>query len=181
MSVPDGVSPAPFSWVRAAAAGLSFRPIVTADLPFLLQVYASTRAEELAALPWTDAQKTAFLTQQFQAQHADYQRNYTSAAWLVIVRTSNGAGRLYIDRNAREHSVIDIALLPEHRSQGLGGALMRDLMDEADRAGKPLTIYVEKFNPAMRLYRRLGFRTIEDKGVYDLMRWSADAQVNTAS
>jgi hypothetical protein len=37
-----------------------------------------------------------------------------------------------------------------------------------------VTIHVEKNNPAMRLYRRLGFTAVEDKGVYDLMRWVAD-------
>jgi ribosomal protein S18 acetylase RimI-like enzyme len=173
MSTPDGVSPAAFGWARAAAAGLSFRPITAVDLPFLFAVYASTRAEELAPVPWTDTQKTAFLTQQFNAQHTDYQHNYVRAEWLVVMRAGTSVGRLYIDRNAREHSVIDIALLPEHRGHGIGGAIMRDLMDEAQAAGKPLTIYVEKYNPALRLYRRLGFQTVEDKGVYDLMRWSA--------
>jgi ribosomal protein S18 acetylase RimI-like enzyme len=89
------------------------------------------------------------------------------------MHAGSSIGRLYIDRNPREHTVIDIALLPEHRGHGLGAAIMRDLMDEAQTAGKPLTIYVEKFNPALRLYQRLGFQTVEDKGIYDLMRWSA--------
>jgi ribosomal protein S18 acetylase RimI-like enzyme len=175
MSGPDGVSPAPSGWVRAATAGLSFRPVATADLPFLYQVYASTRAEELAAVPWSDEQKAAFLTMQFRAQHADYERNYSSADRHVILHGDEPVGRLYVDRGEREHSVIDIALLPEHRGRGLGAAIMRDLQDEARSGGKLLTIYVEKFNPAMRLYRRLGFRTIEDKGVYDLMRWTAES------
>jgi ribosomal protein S18 acetylase RimI-like enzyme len=181
MSGPDGISPEPFGWMRAAAAGVSFRPVGTADLPFLYQVYASTRTEELAAVPWSDEQKAAFLTMQFRAQHADYERNYSGADRHVILHGDEPIGRLYVDRGEREHSVIDIALLPEHRGQGFGGALMRDLMDEAGRAGKPLSIYVEKFNPAMRLYRRLGFQTVEDKGVYDLMHWSAENQVKTAS
>jgi ribosomal protein S18 acetylase RimI-like enzyme len=181
MSGPDGVSPARFGWVRVGAAGLLFRPITTMDLPFLYQVYAWTRTEELAAVPWSDEQKVAFLTMQFRAQHADYERNYSSADRLVILHGGVPIGRLYVERGEREHSVIDIAFLPEHRGQGFGGALMRDLMDEAGRAGKPLSIYVEKFNPAMRLYRRLGFETIEDKGVYNLMRWNTRTQVNTAS
>jgi len=58
---------------------------------------------------------------------------------------------------------------------GFGGALMRDLLDEAAGAGKAVAIHVEKFNPALRLYRRLGFTTEEDKGVYDLMRWRSAA------
>lgn len=172
MSMP-AASPAPFGWHRAAAAGLCFRPIADADRPFLYRLYASTRTEELAPVPWPDAQKAAFLTMQFQAQHADYQRNYPAADRLVVTRADEPAGRLYVERGAREHSIIDIAFLPEHRGQGLGTALMRDLMDDAARAGKALSIYVEKFNPALRLYHRLGFQTIEDKGVYDLMRWTA--------
>jgi ribosomal protein S18 acetylase RimI-like enzyme len=109
---------------------------------------------------------------QARAQHTDYQRNYGDADWLVIERAGNAVGRLYLDRREREHHIIDIAFLPEARGQGLGGALLCDLLDEAAMAGKPMTIHVEKFNPAMRLYRRLGFITAEDQGVYDLMRWT---------
>jgi ribosomal protein S18 acetylase RimI-like enzyme len=174
------VAPAPFGWKRVAAAGLRFRPITDADLPFLYEVYASTRTEELAPLAWSDAQKMAFLTMQFRAQHADYQQNYPGADRLVVTRADQPAGRLYIERTARAHVVIDIALLPQHRGQGLGVAIMRDLMDEAACAGRLLSIHVEKFNPALRLYRRLGFRTVEDKGVYDLMHWIAESQTSGA-
>jgi ribosomal protein S18 acetylase RimI-like enzyme len=169
------LAPAPFGWKRAAEAGLSFRPITDADLPFLYDVYASTRTEELAPVPWSEAQKAAFLTMQFRAQHADYQQNYAGSDRLVAMHGDRPAGRLYVERGKRAHAVIDIALLPEHRGQGFGSAIMRDLMDEAACAGKPLSIHVEKFNPALRLYRRLGFRTVEDKGVYDLMHWTAES------
>jgi ribosomal protein S18 acetylase RimI-like enzyme len=169
-----GVAMAPSGWTRAAEVGISFRPITDADLPFLCQVYASTRADELALVSWSIDQKEAFLTMQFKAQHADYQRNYPGADRLVIMRGAERIGRLYLERGAREHNVIDIAFLPQHRGAGLGTALMHDLIDEAASAGKALSIHVEKFNPALHLYRRLGFRTIEDKGVYDLMRWTAD-------
>ena len=91
-------APIPFGWARAAHAGLTFRSITDADLPFLAQVYASTRIEELAVTPWTDAQKAAFLDMQFRAQHADYQTNYPKADWLVTMRNGEGIGRLYIDR-----------------------------------------------------------------------------------
>jgi ribosomal protein S18 acetylase RimI-like enzyme len=172
----------PFGWSRTAAAGISFRPVTDADLPFLYRVYASTRTEELAVVPWSDAEKAAFLIQQFNAQHADYRRNYAQADWLVLLRAGEAIGRLYFERRAKEHHVLDITLLPEHRGQGFGTALFSDFMDEAATAGRPLSIYVEKFNPALKLYRRLGFRTIEESGVYDLMSWDAqDAQVNTAS
>jgi hypothetical protein len=148
----------PVCWSRAAQAGLSFRRITDADLPFLARVYASTRAEELAVTPWTDAQKAAFLDMQFRAQHTDYQKNYADADWLVTMRGGEDAGRLYIERCRSDHRILD---------------MLRDLMDEAASAGKSVSTHVEKRNPAMRLYRRLGFVTDEDNGVYDLMRWSA--------
>jgi ribosomal protein S18 acetylase RimI-like enzyme len=164
-----------FGWLRAAETGLAFRRITDADLPFLARVYASIRAGELAATDWSDAHKAAFLDQQFQAQHAHYQRYYPNADWLVTVHQGRDIGRLYIERWPTQHRIIDIAFLPEHCGKGFGAALLRDLMDEATAAGKAVSIHVEKLNPAMRLYRRLGFVTEEDKGVYDLMRWSAAA------
>lgn len=152
------------------------------DLPFLARLYASTRWNELAPAAWSDAEKAAFLDMQFRVQHAHYQQHYPAADWLVILRGGEPIGRLYIVRWPCEHRVIDVAFLPEHRGQGLGTALMRDLLDEAGSAGKAVSIHVEKNNPAMGLYRRLGFVTAEDKGVYDLLEWrSAPGQVNTAS
>src|SRR5436305_3354312 len=127
-----------FRWSRAADAGLTFRHITDADLPLLARVYASTRTEELAATPWSEAQKAAFLDMQFRAQHADYRTNYPDADWLVAMRGGEDIGRLYIARWPSQHSIIDIALLPEHRGKGLGEALLRDLMDEAATAAKPL-------------------------------------------
>jgi ribosomal protein S18 acetylase RimI-like enzyme len=163
----------PFGWTRAAGAGLTFRRITDDDLPFLARVYASTRADELAAAPWTDEQKAAFLDMQFRAQHTHYQKYYPQADWLVTMRGGVDIGRFYIERWPSQYRVIDIAFLPAHRGNGFGEALLRDVMDEAAACGKTVSTHVEKMNPAMRLYRRLGFEIEEDKGVYDLMRWTA--------
>jgi ribosomal protein S18 acetylase RimI-like enzyme len=166
----DETLPSPAShlgWKNAAASGLTFRPIGDDDLPFLCRVYAATRVEELAPVPWTAAQKSAFLEMQFRAQHAHYQANYANALWLIIERDSVPFGRLYFVRWPQEHRLIDIAMLPEYRGQGIGTAILHDLFDDA--ADKPVTIHVEKNNPAMRLYTRLGFRAIGEHGVYDLL------------
>ena len=162
-------------WKRAAEAGLTFRRVADADLPLLARIYASTRTEELAPLPWSNADKSAFLDMQFRAQHAHYQQCYPDADWLVITHGGEDIGRLYLERLPEQHRIIDIAFLPQHRGRGLGAALLRDLLDEASAAGRQIEIHVEKRNPAMRLYHRLGFVTEEDKGIYDLMRWSESA------
>ncbi|WP_245334963.1 GNAT family N-acetyltransferase [Bradyrhizobium mercantei] len=167
-----------FGWARAAESGCRLRRLSEADLPFLGRLYASTRAEELAPVPWSEADKAAFLDQQFRAQHAHYQRYYPNADWLVIARGDEDIGRFYIERWPTQHRIIDVAFMPAYRGKGYGEALLRDAMDEAAAAGKDVSIHVEKLNPAMRLYRRLGFVTEEDKGVYDLMRWRASGEAD---
>src|SRR4051812_31936293 len=116
-------------WSRSAAAGLSFRRVADADLPFLARVYASTRTEELAVTDWSDAQKASFLQSQFNAQHAHYQKHYGGSDFLVIMQGADNIGRLYLARWTAEHRIVDVALLPEHRGKRLGEALLRDLLD----------------------------------------------------
>ena len=120
---------------------------------------------------WTAEQKTAFLAQQFEAQHHYYHEQFPSADYLVIERDGTSIGRIYLDRRKDELRLIDIALVPEARNQGLGGALLLDLLDEAQAVSLPVRIHVEKNNPAMRLYLKLGFEPLEDQGVYQLMEW----------
>jgi GNAT superfamily N-acetyltransferase len=150
---------------------VAFRPIASDDAPFLYRVYASTREEELRPVPWTAAEKDAFLHQQFQAQHTYYQEHYEGARFEVILRDGQPIGRLYVARWADEIRIVDIALLPEHRGAGIGSGVLRGLLAEAAAAGKPVRIHVERLNPARRLYERLGFLPVEDKGVYYLMEW----------
>lgn len=147
----------------------TLRPIRTGDEPFLYDVYSSTRLQELAPLGWSGEQQAAFLAQQFEAQHQYYQANYASADFQVILLDGHSVGRLYVARWDDQIRIIDIALLPEYRNSGIGSRLLGDLFDEADRAGKAVRIHVEKFNPALRLYRRLGFTAAEDRGMYWFM------------
>ena len=160
----------------------SLRPISPEDMPFLLRLYRSTREDELAMIvDWSDEQKDWFVLMQFNAQHAWYQEHYVGASFDVILVDGVPAGRLYVHRREREIRLVDISFLPEFRNRGLGTSLLHNLFAEAEAAGKPLTIHVEKFNPAMRLYQRLGFTAIGGTGPYDLLEWRPAAQLNTAS
>ena len=115
-----------FGWTRAAAAGLAFRPVTEADLPFLARLYASTRMNELSATGWPLGEQAAFLQSQFEAQHAHYQKYYPNADWLVTVHAGRDIGRLYIERWPSQHRIIDIAFLPEDCGRGFGTSLLRD-------------------------------------------------------
>jgi GNAT superfamily N-acetyltransferase len=161
----------PPSLKAAARLGIACRPAADDDLGFLALVYASTRLEEVARAGWPPEAQRQFLAHQFDAQHRHYRQHYPAAEWLVIEREGAAIGRLYIEEWPDQVRLIDIALLPDHRGGGSGSAILSDLMDMAAAAGKPLTIHVEKNNPAMRLYRRLGFKPIDEHGIYDLMEW----------
>jgi ribosomal protein S18 acetylase RimI-like enzyme len=154
---------------------LLFRPQNDADRPFLAMLYASTREAEMAVVAWDDEQKQKFVEWQFEAQSSHYRENYAEADFLIIEQGGTAIGRLYIDRGPIEIEIIDIALLPQYRGAGLGAGLLRDILREGEESGKPVTIYVEHFNPARHLYDRLGFQHIDTNGVYHLMKWTPAA------
>lgn len=156
----------------AADKTIAFRPISDDDLEFLHRVYAETRREELSVTPWTEEEKRTFLRLQAEAQHRHYQLHYTGSDFLVILVDGVPSGRLYVGRWSKEIRVVDIALLPEARGSGVGTRILKDLLDEGARTGRCVTIHVERMNPALRLYERLGFVVEEDKGIYLFMKWS---------
>jgi GNAT superfamily N-acetyltransferase len=162
------------AWVRAAAAAavpdVALRPEGDDDVAFLQALYASTRAEELAQVPWDDAQKRDFLAHQFALQREQYRQHYPGAEWLVIERDGVPAGRVYVRRGGTEIRLMDIALLPALRGGGLGTRLTRALLDWADALPLPVTLHVEPFNPAYRMYRRLGFAYVRSTGVYHFLQ-----------
>lgn len=127
----------------------------------------------MALVDWTDEQKKNFLCMQFNAQHHYYHEQFSRARFDIIEQGNTAIGRLYVDRRVDEIRIIDIALLPAHRGQGIGGNIMQSLIDEAACDDKSLSIHVEHNNPAMHLYQRLGFRHVSDEGVYYFMKWEA--------
>ncbi len=152
---------------------LRLRPETEADLPFLERLYASTRLEELRPVPWSEAQKAEFLSSQFSLQRSHYLTHYPDANLDVVELRGAPVGRLYVQRQSDELRVMDIALLPEYQRQGVGGRLLKPLLEEAGQAELPVTLHVEHQNQARLWYERLGFVVVEDIGVYLLMRWQA--------
>ena len=153
-----------------ALTAVTLRGVRVEDEPFLRELYASTRARELAIVPWSEEQKAAFLTMQFNAQDSFYRTHYPDARFDIIEIEGVAAGRLYLFASAEELRVIDIALLPQYRNRGIGGSLMRTILRTAAETGRVVTIHVEVDNPARHLYDRLGFAPVEQQGVYLLMQ-----------
>jgi ribosomal protein S18 acetylase RimI-like enzyme len=159
---------------------LALRPIRTEDRDFLFRLYASTREEELRAVPWTPEQRNAFLRQQFEAQDAHYLANYPGATLDLVLLDGQPVGRLYVARWTSEIRIMDVIVLADCRGAGIGTRLLHDILEEAELARKKVSIHVESYNPARRLYERLGFVPAGEHGVYVLMERpstiSADAR-----
>jgi ribosomal protein S18 acetylase RimI-like enzyme len=155
---------------RPAVPVITLRPVEPeADHELLVTVYGSTREIELAPVPWSAAEKDAFIRMQFAAQDSHWREMRPDARFDVILLDGEPAGRIYVDRREDEIRIVDIALLPEHRNRGVGRTLICELIEEAGARGVPVTIHVERENPARRLYERLGFTQISTTSVYDLL------------
>lgn len=148
---------------------MRLRPYQSTDLAFLQALYASTRADELAHVPWPDEQKAAFLAQQLSAREAHYAAQFPTAANDVVTVAGADAGRLMVNRGEDEVRLVDIALLPVHRGRGIGTALMTRLLADAAELGLPVRLHVDPYGTARRLYLRLGFASVSSDGVYELM------------
>ena len=151
---------------------IELRPVAADDREFLFRVYAGTR-DDVAAAPLSDAERTAFLEMQFNAQRSDYTTRFPEAEHSIIVVDGRDVGRIWIDRRRDEIRLLDIALLPEWRNRRTGRVLLQNLIDEARDLQLPLRHSVYKTNTgALRFYRRLGFEVIEDFEMYVLMEWT---------
>jgi RimJ/RimL family protein N-acetyltransferase len=162
---------------------ITLRPVTAADFEFLAELYAGTRAEEMKLVDWPDEQKRAFLRSQFTAQCDHYARYYADGSFDVIERGGLPIGRLYVFRgDPHDVRIVDISLVPEARGGGLGTELLLGIMRDAEGSGRSVSIHVERFNPALRLYKRLGFEHVDEHGAYYLMRWRSPSmpQLNTA-
>lgn len=148
------------------ARGFSLRPETDADVPFAMRLYASTREEELAQVSgWSEEQKSLFLAQQFTAQRHHY-KTQLACDFHVIEHHGEPVGRLYLERRQTIVTIVDIALMPDARGKGTGRIIIEALIEAAAQTGRGVGIFVEKFNPALRLYQRLGFTVVRELEVY---------------
>ncbi|MGH9802529.1 MAG: GNAT family N-acetyltransferase [Blastocatellia bacterium] len=149
---------------------ISLRPAEADDQAFLFELYRDTRAEEMAAWGWGEAQQHAFLSLQFRARTMSYSA-YPNTEHSIVLNAGQPIGRLLISRMEDEIRLVDIALLAEVRGQGIGAKLIAGLFDRARNENLPVRLHVEKLNPALRLYQRLGFQILEDTGTQYFMEW----------
>lgn len=147
---------------------ISTRPVLPTDDNFIYEVYASTRADELAGIPWTVPQKDAFVRMQLELRERQYRAEYPAAITEVILRGGIPAGTMITLKTADAMRLMDIAILPQFRGAGIGTTILRRLQKE----GKKVSLHVLKQNPAVHLYAKLGFVSVAEDSMYLQMAWS---------
>lgn len=160
---------------------LRLRNETALDVPLLFQLFSASRATELAPVPWADEHKQAFLQQQFTAQTEAYRGAYAGGRFMVVEANGLAIGRLYLAHLDGDLRIVDIALLPEWCGRGIGSRLLADVLAEADAEGRAVSLHVEHWNPARRLYERLGFQPVKEDSVYVLLRRPAGGPATAAS
>ncbi len=152
-----------------SSPSFSLRTVTPADREILFQIYASTREDELAVVPFNDQEKNAFLRMQFAARERSYAERFPAKDHCVVERNGVPLGYLWVDRRESELHLVDVALLPEYRGDGIGTELMTQLIAEARERKVPLRLNVLAQGSARRFYERLGFTPVGAPSVYQLM------------
>ena len=152
-------------------SSITLRPVSSEDEKFLLELYATTRADELALTGWNEQQRQAFVEMQFAAQQHYYRTRFPEAEHSIILLNDRPAGRLYVARRPEEIRILDITVAAKQRNAGIGSSILKGLMQEAEERETGVRIYVERFNPSLRLFERLGFSSIESTPTHFLMEW----------
>ena len=145
---------------------ITVRPICTTDEPFLFQLFCSAREDQFASLDLPLEQQEQLMQMQCQAQQQQYRGQFPNADFDLVLKYDVPIGNFYTLRGPDEFVLIDITLLPEHRNAGIGAGLVQELIAQANAANEPLLAHVLKDNPAWRLWQHLGFRLVNDDGMY---------------
>ena len=150
---------------------VTLRSVRPEDDPFLREVYAETRAEELNHAGLDADQRRAFIDMQFNAQKADYLRRFPEADYDVVEYQSQPIGRLYLARSDEEIRILDVTLLSGFRDRGIGTHLLKRLLSEATEKRLPVRIYVENASRSVRLFEQLGFSCTDRQDLVSLFEW----------
>lgn len=151
--------------------GLQLRDEVPSDAGTLCALYTEFRWAELQPVPWPEAAKSQFLAEQFKLQADHYRKHYDRARFWVVCIHDDVIGRLYLHRSPSEFRLMDIMLFERYRGQGIGRVLIDTLLGVCRQQQLPVSLHVERENPARDFYLRRGFELDEDRGTYLFMVW----------
>lgn len=153
---------------------LTLRPESADDRDFRYRLFCDSRLPEWYQVDLPAQVRKQLMQQQFHAQTVSYRQEFPHGRFDIVELDGEPIGRIVVDRPSTMIYIVDQAIVPQRRNQGIGTAIMHSLMEEAARAGLPVRLKVADTNdPSMRLYSRLGFVVVSDAPIYIDMEWRA--------
>lgn len=138
----------------------SLRAATDDDYAFLERLHMATMKELVTRVwGWDEAD-----------QAARFRAAFVPERGRIIVVDGRDVGTLWTERRPGNIFIANIEIAPEHQGQGLGTAVIGDLVADARRQGLPVALQVLKPNRARRLYERLGFAITGETATHYLMR-----------
>ena len=153
---------------------IATRSVKPEDQSFLLELYKSSRGDDLRGLGWDEQRISEFLDMEYEAQQNFYESDYRDAADELILLEEKPIGRMMIESRPHEIRCVDLGLLPEYREHGWGTEIIQKLQEKARREKKPLRLQVIRFSRAVNLFDRLGFVRTSETGTHFQMEWTPE-------
>lgn len=143
---------------------MDFRQATPVDFDYCAKLYFAAMAATIREFELDiDKHLTGFRDRWSAAETRIITRDDADIGWLQAAAEGDA---LFL-----KQLFVDASL----RCQGIGTEVMHRLIDEAARAGCAMTLAVVKTNPALRLYRRLGFAITHEDERKLFMRREPDA------
>lgn len=159
---------------------VTLRPVAPSDEPFLIDLYATTRAWEQQHAGLDDAQWRMFITSQYTARKNHYDKFFAAAESSIILQHRKPIGRHIVLRGEHEYRLVLTEILPEYQGSGIGSTLVKDVLAEGESAGKPVRLQVAKLNGPLALCKKLGFVKTGSNDIYHQLEWRPAALANGA-
>jgi len=151
---------------------IGLRPVVNEDDEFLYNLYKLSRVEEFSVVPLTEEQFDAIMRMQYSARKGSYDAQFPDSEHSIITMDGVDAGQIWVDRGKDEHRLIDISISDAFQNKGLGTALLKNLIVQAQQAGATLRCAVATNNPgSLRFHERLGFAITSQDDMYYQMEY----------
>lgn len=162
-----------------ASLVFSLRPAEAADAVFLFEIFVASRERELGPVP--PEMRDTLARMQYRVHRNGLTAEFPDAEELIVLgarqspeEAPDRVGMIILAQRPEELWVVDMALYPDHRNQGLGAALLTSLMEKCRRSGRVLKGSVTPYNPARRLYARLGLTELDSGKGYISLEWRPD-------
>ena len=149
---------------REAAHDYSLRQATQADVELMFR------------LQHLDGKDIDYSDEEQQAKYKKYEEEFDSDKIEVIEHNSHAVGRLRIVRGDSIY-IGGLQILPEFRGQGIGTAIVKNLILEADKTQLPVELEVRHNNSvAIHLYEKLGFEVVDEDNIQKIMRYQPNTK-----